>query len=72
MKRLFLRPLLFSLIILVVACGNKEDDGTPANTFPQITINSVSKFEGNTETFFDFSVRLSASSDDVVLEHVLR
>ncbi len=66
MKGIFVKSLLFSLIILVVACGNKEDDGTPANTFSQITINSVSKFEGNTETFFDFSVRLSASSDDVV------
>lgn len=44
---------------LLFACG-KDDDG--GGTLPSVTIDHVTRFEGNEDNTFDFSVRLSAAS----------
>ena len=61
----------YALIILLFSCGNKEDEGMVVPSFPELSINSVSKFEGNEAiTPFDFKVRLSkAASEEVTVDY---
>lgn len=54
-----------SLLILLSSCKNKEEDN-PTITLPTISINGVSKFEGDDVTVFDFKVRLSEPSSKEV------
>lgn len=69
-----MRPILKKLPIatfcLLLACGSKDDEGMPVDVFPELTINSVSKFEGDVGvTTFDFKVRLSqVSSNEVAVD----
>lgn len=59
-----LSTFVFFALIVMSACGNKEDDGNPV--LPQLSALSVSKFEGNENGSFDFKVRLSQAADEVV------
>ncbi|GAB4243279.1 MAG: hypothetical protein Kow0027_02270 [Saprospiraceae bacterium] len=54
--------LVFSTFLF--ACG-KHDDGGGA-TLPTVTIDHLTRFEGNEDNTFDFSVRLSAASKEQV------
>lgn len=71
MKYMFLYILSLALLVNAAACGEKEDDGTQA-VLPAITINHVSKFEGNTQTVFDFKVHLSqATAKEVTVDYAM-
>lgn len=70
MSRIFCIIGLFSLL-LVAACGDKKDDANPV--LPLMSANSVSKFEGNDATVFDFKVRLGvASTKDVSVDYATK
>lgn len=60
----FLAILVLPFFLLT--CGNRDDDGTPTSSTPNISINSVSKFEGNETNSFEFKVRLDKESDQNV------
>ncbi len=68
MNHLF-KTYTFVALLLLTACGSKEDDTNP--TFPQVSTSAVSKFEGNAGSGnFDFKVRLSqASTKDVSVDY---
>ncbi|RMG86610.1 MAG: glycosyl hydrolase family protein [Bacteroidetes bacterium] len=64
MKNKTNKMLLISALcscLAVWGCGDKNGGGGSA--LPTISINSVSKFEGNDNSVFDFKVRLSPASD---------
>lgn len=61
--------LLISSLLIVSSCGKDdapEDCSNGGNSSTRITISPVSKFEGNTNSTFDFKVRLSEEPSDVV------
>ncbi|MFK8006895.1 MAG: family 16 glycosylhydrolase [Saprospiraceae bacterium] len=62
--------LLITSIFLISSCGKDDDGGDGGNgggtSATKITISPVSKFEGDANSTFDFKVRLSQSSSDVV------
>lgn len=59
--------LLFSAIFLIISCGKDDDrvgECSPSATI--ITISPVSKIEGDVNSTFDFEVRLSQTTSDIV------
>ncbi len=62
----FLKITALFALLLITACGSKEDDGTTNPAFPQLSGSAVSKFEGNEPSNFEFKVRLSQASEKVV------
>ncbi|MCF8247977.1 MAG: family 16 glycosylhydrolase [Saprospiraceae bacterium] len=67
MSNLF-KTTAFIALLLLTACGSKEDDSNP--TYSQLSASAVSKFEGSAGNVnFDFKVRLSqASTKDVSVD----
>lgn len=65
--KMFTFSLLGSFFLLF-SCGDDGDGGDTTPTLPGISINGVSKFEGdiNDQTVFEFKVRLSEVSDKTV------
>ena len=60
MKLKMILALLFA--IGYFSCGDDDPGENPTDTLPRIAISSVTLFEGNNETVFNFSVRLSVAS----------
>lgn len=62
--------ILITSIFLVSSCGKDDDTGDGGSgggtTATKITISPVSKFEGDANSTFNFKVRLSQTSSDVV------
>ncbi len=65
------KTIAFFTLVLITSCGSKNDDGNPI--LPLLSANSVSKFEGNDATSFDFKVRLAQSSTkDVSVDYATK
>lgn len=63
-KFLFFSILVFNL--LTAACGDKKSDDTPTPELPQLSIGSVTLFEGNEGQTFRFQVSLNIVAEDIV------
>lgn len=56
----------FFFFLLLTACGDDSGNGNTNPTLPTISINPISKFEGDDQTSFEFKLRLSQVSDSAV------
>lgn len=71
MHHISLKIFVLAMTINAAACGQQDDDGGMP-VLPLITINHVSKFEGDSQTAFDFKVHLSqASTKEVSVDYLM-
>lgn len=63
------RMLAFTFILMVLfACGNDDDEG--GAILPTLTIDHLTRFEGHSDSQFDFYVRLSeAAKENVTVDY---
>ena len=63
-------PKLFFILLILssfsFACTDDDGSEPGGGELPQVNVNSVSKFEGNENSNFEFLVRLSAASEQTV------
>ena len=58
--------ILISSVLFITACGEKSGDETPTPLLPQLSIGSVTLFEGNDNQIFRFQVSLSVTVEEAV------
>ncbi len=54
--------ILCCLVLGLTACGDREDEAPPEQQLPKISISSVTQFEGDESTEFNFKVTVSEAA----------